>query len=350
MVILQYILAIIGFSLIIIVHEFGHFVFAKAGGMHVHEFFMGFGPRIFKFKSGSGTEYGLKAIPVGGYVKVMGMDRNEQIPDDMQDRSYQKKPFYKKFLTIFAGAGFNVIFAVILIAVFLSMGVYEPSNIVKYVQPDTPAYESGIMVGDRVIAINGEKIDTWDEFAEKTQARPGEKVIYTVIRDGKEIELEPVLDIVDGRGYLGISPSYIEKRLGFSEIVVESFRMTGEILVTYVKLFGRLFSGQIPFEEARPVSPIGVVSIFQQSISLGIQNFILFMALVSILIGFGNLLPLLPLDGGNIVLLVVETIRRKPVPRRVVEVANYFGIFLMISLLAVGFVFDIISPFNLSNM
>jgi regulator of sigma E protease len=350
MLILQYILAILGFSLIIVVHELGHFLLAKAGGMYVHEFFVGFGPRIFKFKSKSGTEYGLKAIPVGGYVKVMGMDRNEVIADDMKEKSYQKKPFYKKFLTIFAGAGFNVIFAIILIAIFLSMGVFEPSNIIDYVQPDTPAEQSGILVGDRVVAINGERIETWDEFAEKTQARPGEKVVYTIIRDGKEIEIEPVLDIVEGRGYLGISPKYIEKRLGFFEVITESFRMTGDILVTYVRLFGQLFSGQIPFEEARPVSPIGVVSIFQQSISLGIQNFVLFMALVSILIGFGNLLPLLPLDGGNILLLIVETIRRKPLPRRVIEVANYFGIFLMVGLLIVGFVFDIISPFDLRNM
>jgi regulator of sigma E protease len=350
MLILQYILAILGFSLIIIVHELGHFLFAKAGGMYVHEFFVGFGPKIFKFKSKSGTEYGLKGIPVGGNVKVMGMDRNELIPDDMKEKSYHKKPFFKKFLTIFAGAGFNVIFAIILIAIFLSMGIYEPSNIIDYVQTDTPAEESGIMVGDRVTAINGERIETWDEFAEKTQARPGEKVVYTIIRDGKEMEIEPVLDIVDGRGYLGISPRYIEKRLGFFEVISESFRMTGDILVTYVKLFGQLFSGKIPFEEARPVSPIGVVSIFQQSISLGIQNFVLFMALVSILIGFGNLLPLLPLDGGNILLLIVETIRRKPLPQRLVEVANYFGIFLMVGLLIVGFVFDIISPFDLTNM
>ena len=348
--ILQYILAILGFSLIIIVHEFGHLLLAKAGGMYVHEFFIGFGPKIFKFKSKSGTEYGLKAIPVGGYVKVMGMDRNELITDDMKEKSYQKKPFYKKFLTIFAGAGFNMIFAVILIAIFLSMGVFEPSNIIDYVQPDTPAEQSGILVGDRVVAINGERIETWDEFAEKTQARPGEKVVYTIIRDGNEIKIEPVLDIVEGKGYLGISPKYIQKRLGFFEVIAESFRMTGDILVTYVRLFGQLFSGQIPFEEARPVSPIGVVSIFQQSISMGIQNFVLFLALVSILIGFGNLLPILPLDGGNIALLIIETIRRKPIPRRVLEVANSIGIFIMISILVIGFVFDIIRPFDLSNM
>ncbi|HAJ95952.1 MAG TPA: hypothetical protein DCP02_06940, partial [Actinobacteria bacterium] len=152
------------------------------------------------------------------------------------------------------------------------------------------------------------------------------------------------------RGYLGISPQNVKVRLGFSEVIKESFKMTGDILVSYGKLFGMLFSGQIPFDQARPVSPIGVVSIFQQSIAMGIQNFILFMALVSILIGFGNLLPILPLDGGNIVLLIVETIRKKPVPAKLLEAANYFGIFLMIALLITGLVFDIISPFNLNNM
>ncbi|MEE8324316.1 MAG: M50 family metallopeptidase, partial [Candidatus Humimicrobiaceae bacterium] len=134
------------------------------------------------------------------------------------------------------------------------------------------------------------------------------------------------------------------------QVLKESFVMTWDIITTYVKLFGKLFTGQIPFDQARPVSPIGVVSIFQQSISMGMQNFILFLALVSILIGFGNLLPILPLDGGNIVLLIVETIRKKPVPQKLLEVTNSIGIFLMVALLITGFVFDIISPFNLNNM
>jgi regulator of sigma E protease len=350
MVVLQYIIAIIGFSLIIIVHEFGHFVFAKAGGMYVQEFFIGFGPTIFKVKSKPGTEYGLRAIPVGGYVKILGMDRNEEVPDSQKSKSYQTKPFYKKFFAIFGGAGFNVLFAIILIMIFLSMGVLEPSTTIDYIQEDSPAEEYGFNIGDTVIAIDGEEINTWDEFAEKTQNKPGEKVTYTVERGGKQIKVEAVLDVVDGKGFLGISPGYIEKKLGFTGVIKESFRMVWDIIVTYIKLFGMLFSGKIPFEQARPVSPIGVVSIFQQSISLGIQNFILFIALVSILIGFGNLIPILPLDGGNIVLLIVETIRKKPVPRKVLEVANYFGVFLMVSLLLIGFIYDIISPFDLTEM
>jgi regulator of sigma E protease len=151
-------------------------------------------------------------------------------------------------------------------------------------------------------------------------------------------------------GYLGIGPEYVRIYMRFPQVLKESFVMTWDIITTYVKLFGKLFTGQIPFDQARPVSPIGVVSIFQQSISMGMQNFILFLALVSILIGFGNLLPILPLDGGNIVLLIVETIRKKPVPQKLLEVTNSIGIFLMVALLITGFVFDIISPFNLNNM
>lgn len=350
MIVFQYLLAILGLSLIIVVHEFGHFIFAKAGGMYIHEFFIGFGPSLFKFKSKAGTVYGLKAIPVGGYVKVMGMDRNEKIPEEMEGMSYHNKPFIKKFLTIFAGAGFNVIFAVILIGIFLSMGLYEPGTTIEYVQPGTPAEIFGLQIGDKVIALNGESIGTWDEFVSVTQERPGEEVAYTIIRNGQELEVNPVLNTVEGKGYLGISPEYIKIYLSFPEIIKESFVMTWDIITNYVKLFGKLFSGQIPFDQARPVSPIGVVSIFQQSISMGIQNFVLFMALVSILIGFGNLLPLLPLDGGNIILLIIETVRKRQVPARMLEITNSIGIFIMVAIFITGIVFDIISPFNLSNI
>ena len=159
--------------------------------------------------------HGLKAVPVGGYVKVMGMDRNETIPEEQTQMSYQNKPFYKKFLTIFGGAGFNVIFAIVLIGVFLSMGIYEPGTTIEYVQPETPAQIAGLQVGDKIIAIDGEKVGTWDEFAALTLKRPGEEVVYTIIRDGHEVEVSPVLDTVEGNGYLGISPEYVKEHTVF---------------------------------------------------------------------------------------------------------------------------------------
>jgi len=349
-IILQYILAIIGLSLIVIVHEFGHFLLAKIGGMHVEEFFIGFGPKLFKFKDRRGTTYGVSAIPVGGYNKILGMDRNESIPREIKYKAYHNKPFYKKLMVSIGGPVFNVIFAVILIEIFLSMGVLVPTTIIDYVQPESPAEKNGFKVGDEVIALDYKKIESWDDFSEVTKKHPGKKVTYTIIRDGEEMKLEVILDDIEGQGFLGISPRLVEEKLGFFKIVKESFKMTWDISITYVKLFGMLFSGKIPFSEARPVSPIGIVSIFQQSASMGIQNYIFFVALVSILMGFGNLIPILPLDGGNIVLIIIEAIRRKPVPRKVLEIINSAGIFILVSILIIGFVFDIINPFNITNM
>ena len=348
--ILQYILAIIGLSLIVIVHELGHFSMARMGGMHVEEFFIGFGPKLFKFKDRRGTTYGISALPIGGYNKILGMDRNESIPRDMRDKAFQNKPFFKKFLVAIGGPGFNVIFAVILVGIFLSMGVLVPTTTIDFVQPEAPAEISGFEIGDEVIALGDKRIESWDDFSEVTKENPGKEVTYTVIRNGEEIKLEVKLNNVEGQGYLGISPSSVEEKLGFFKIVKESFRVTWDISITYVKLFGMLFSGKIPFREARPVSPIGVVSIFQQSVSMGMQNFIFFVALVSILMGFGNLIPILPLDGGNVILIVTEAIRKKPVPRKVLEIFNSIGIFILVSILIIGFVFDIINPFNIMNM
>ena len=353
-IILQYTLAIIGLSLIIIAHELGHFFSAKMGGIYVEEFFIGFGPKIFKFKSKGGTAFGIRAIPVGGYNKLLGMDREEAIPSGMKDRAFGNKPFYKKFLVCIGGSAFNIILAVILIGIFLSFAA--PTTIIDYIKPGSSADINGFRVGDRFIALNDRQIESWDDFSAITKEYPGEEVTYTVTRDGKALEIKAVLGSIEGQGYLGISPSYsfspryALKEFGFFGLIKESFKITWDISVFYVKAIGMLFSGKIPISEARPVSPVGVISIFQQSASIGIQNFIFLVALVSILLGFGNLIPILPLDGGNIVLIIIESIRKKPVPKKFLVVSNSIGIFILISILIIGFVFDVITPFNISNI
>ena len=351
MVALQYILAILGFSMIILVHEFGHFIFAKLSKMHVIEFFIGFGPKILKFKSKkTGTLYGISAIPLGGYNKILGMDRNEKIPPELKENVFFNKPYYKKLLVIIGGGFFNIIFAIILIMIFLSLGIYAPTNVIDYIQPESPAEVYGFMQGDRVISINEKAVETWDDFSENVKPYPGMEVVFNVIRDGETLEIKAVLENLEGQGFLGVSPSLEKTRLGFFEIIKESFKMFWELTVTYIKLFGKLFSGQIPFEQARPASPIGVISIFQQSAAMGLQNFILFVAMVSILLAFGNFLPILPVDGGHIVIITIEAIIRRPVPRKAVTIYNTIGMVIIISLLFVGLIFDIISPINIQQM
>jgi regulator of sigma E protease len=351
MVVVQYLIAILGFSVIVLVHEFGHFIIAKLSGIQVQEFFLGFGPKILKYTSKkSGTMYGVSAFPLGGYNKILGQDRSEVIPENMADKAFYNKPFYKKFLVISGGGIFNIVFAVILIIVYFSIGVFIPSNIIDYTQPGSPAEIYGFQKGDKVIALNNLEIKSWDDFSLIVKDYPDKQVTFKILRDQKEMNINATLSNVDGEGYLGVGPLLVKQKIGGGQILIESFKMVGNLSVTYVKLIGMLFSGKIPFSEARPVSPIGVISIFQQSAAMGAQNFILFVALVSILLAFGNFLPILPVDGGHILIIIIEAIRRRPVSKKAIEIYGTMGIVLVVSLLLIGVVFDIISPFKLPSM
>ncbi len=349
-VILQYTLSIVALSIIVIFHELGHFLMAKLSGVHVEEFFMGFGPKIWKFKDRKGTVYGIRAIPLGGYNKLLGMDRSEPVLSNLKNKAYYNKPIYKKLLILIGGPGFSIFFAVLLIMIYLSMGVMVPTTVIDYVETGAPADTDGFEIGDKVVSLEGRSINSWDDFSAFTKEYPGEEVKYKVIRQDEELEIKVKLDIKDSQGYLGISPSYEKKSLGFAGTIKEGFRITWDISVSYVKLFGMLVTGRIPLSQARPVSPVGVVSIFQQSVSIGIQDFIFFVALVSILMGYGNLIPILPLDGGNILIVLIEAIIRKPVPRGVIQVISSVGVFILVSLTILAFILDIINPFDIINL
>jgi regulator of sigma E protease len=351
MIVLQYLLAIAGFSLIILVHEFGHFIFAKIFGIHVTEFFIGFGPKILKFKKKEkGTLYGISAIPLGGYNKILGFDRSEKVPEELKSRVFYDKAFIKKFLVISGGGIFNIVIAYILIAIFLSMGVFTPTTVIDYIEPGSPAEASGFKLGDRIIELENNPVGTWDDFADQVKNYPDNEVVFKIERDKSVLEIDVTLSEAEGRGYLGIAPLLVKEKLGFFQIIRESFKMLWDLSTTYARLFGMLITGKIPFEYARPTSPIGVISIFQQSAALGFQNFILFVAVVSVLIAFGNFLPILPVDGGHLVIIIIEAIRKKPLPKKAVEIYSTLGLVIIISLLIIGLIFDIISPFNIQKM
>ncbi|MHB1377513.1 MAG: M50 family metallopeptidase [Candidatus Humimicrobiaceae bacterium] len=347
---LQYVLAIIGFSFIIIVHEFGHFIFAKINKIFVEEFFLGMGPKILKFKSKGGTLWGLCAIPVGGYNKIAGMDSEEKIPEERKDNIYYKKSFWVKFSVIFGGALMNAVFAVLLIIIFFSMGIYSPANSIAFVEKNSPAQAYGLKVNDKILYLNDIKIQNWDDFSVNVKKYPDKVVSFRVLRDGKELKIDVALGIKEGSGYLGISPKIEKVKMGFGGVVKETFKLTGNFIVSYFKLMGMLFAGKLSFAEARPVSPIGVVTIFQQSAAMGFQNYIILVALVSLMLGLSNLIPLLPFDGGHILINIIEAIRKKPVSRKAVQIYSNIGLFILVSLFIVGLVFDIIKPINISNM
>ncbi|MCL5072532.1 MAG: M50 family metallopeptidase, partial [Actinobacteria bacterium] len=277
-------------------------------------------------------------------------DREEKVPDIAKDKVYFSKPFWVKFSVIFGGVFMNILFAVILIVVFFSMGIYSPTNTIDFIEKGSPAQVYGLNVNDKIIYLNDTQIKNWDDFSVNVKKFPDENVVFKILRNGNELSVKVKLGVKNNEGYLGISPKLEKIRLGFGGVLKESFKLIGNFSVTYFKLFGMLFTGKLPFSQARPVSPIGVVEIFQQSAAMGPQNFILLVSLVSLILGFSNLIPLLPLDGGHILIIIIEAIRKKPVSKKAFQIYNNIGIIIFVALFMIGFIFDIIKPININNM
>lgn len=348
--ILQYIYALLAFSFIIIIHEFGHFLFARISKVHVEEFFIGIGPKLLKFRAKSGTLWGLSAIPVGGYNKISGMNRDEAVPAGKEDRLFYKKPYWIKILIIIGGAFFNILFAFLLIFIFFNMGMEVGTNKIEYIQENSPAYIYGLKQYDEIIKINNTVINNWEELSENIKKFPNQKVQIIINRSNQHKEIEIVLEEKNGEGYLGISPITERQFPGVLKSLKETIKFIRDFIISYFKLLGMLFIGKLSFEQARPVSPIGLVSVFKQSASMGLQYFIMIIALVSLLLGFSNLIPLLPLDGGHILVLTIEAIRKRPLNKKAIQIYNATGMVIFISLFLIAIGFDIFRPFNFTGM
>lgn len=362
------ILAIIFF---VTAHEFGHFVAAKAVGIKATEFFFGFGPKLWSFRRGE-TEYGVKLLPLGGYVKVVGMNPLEEIDPADIGRTYREKPFWKKSVVVLAGVGMNFLIAYFMFAgVLLWQGVTELSTEVSEVVASvdgvaTPAAEAGLEAGDRILAINGVTTPEWTDVAAVLAAHPGQEVAITVDRDGAQVEHSTTLatrtDPETGavRGFLGVAPSVVERSVGVFEAaglagqqlgiaVSATFDVLGRIVQpeTLSRLFGVFLGNTDVPDEIRPVSPIGVGNIGSQVGEFGWAAFLILLASVNVMLATLNVLPLYPLDGGHFAVALYEKVTRRqanlrylaPVAAVVIALVGFLGL--------VGIILDIVNPIDI---
>lgn len=362
------ILAIIFF---VTAHEFGHFVAAKAVGIKATEFFFGFGPKLWSFRRGE-TEYGVKAIPLGGYVKVVGMNPLEEVQPADIGRTYREKPFWKKAVVVLAGVGTNFLIAYLMFGgVLLAEGVTQLSTQVAEVVQEvdgiaTPASLAGLQAGDRIVAIDGVPTPEWSDIASTLSTRPGAEVTITIDRDGTRVEETATLasrtdpETGELRGFLGVAPSVVQRSVGvfeaagiagrqFGITVSATFEVLGRIVQpeTLSRLFG-VFLGDtdIP-DEIRPVSPIGVGNIGSQVDEFGWPAFLILLASVNVMLGTLNVLPLYPLDGGHFAVAVYEKVTRRqanlrflaPVAAVVIALVGFLGL--------VGIILDIVNPIDI---
>ena len=391
-----WVFVILAIVLMLFLHELGHYVTARHAGMLVTEFFIGFGPRIWSFRRGE-VEYGLKAIPAGAYVRIVGMSNLEEVDPADEARTYRQQPFWQRFSVAVAGSTMHFLLAFgLLCALFIGFGEPDRSAwTIDRITPSeglqqngeavaSPAVEAGLRSGDRIVAVDDIVIDEFTDLKDTIETRPGETVTLTVERDGDTFETTTTLlsQGPDGaeEGFLGVSGDVPLRRLGPLAAVQRSGSTFGEVvagsLTSIPKGVSSLFqaaadstNSEEPDAEIsdsgvssdpnqnRIVSIYGAARLGEQAVRLGMATVLILFAMINIFIGIFNLLPLLPLDGGHVAIAVYEKIRewRSGDGRRYFAdvgkllPVTYAVVMVMVGIGVLTLYMDVINPINLPN-
>ncbi len=334
------------FGLLIIIHELGHFMVAKLVGIKVYEFSLGFGPKLASIGKGE-TAYNLRAIPLGGFVRMAGMDPKEELDEKDQERSFSKKTVGQRAGVIFAGPLMNFILAVLLLAIVLALqGQPVPSSGtgVGEVLPGYPAQEAGIIAGDKIVAIDHRPVDKWANMVETINERPGETISITVIRDGiqREFEVKTVVSNESGMGMIGIYPEEDYVKIGIYQSIVLGVKWTVNITVLILDFLSKMIIGQAPADVGGPVR---IVSEIGKAAQVGFPFLLRLSAFLSINLGLFNLLPIPALDGSRILFLGWEKVRGRPVDPVKENYIHLIGFGLLLLLIVIITYNDILNVF-----
>ncbi len=320
------------FGVLIVVHELGHFLAARRVGIKVEKFALGLGKKLLGFRKGD-TEYVLNLIPIGGYVKLSGEDPSEATGAADE---FQSKPVGKRFWVLFSGAFFNYIFGFLLFIVFFMAGPKLMSDI-GGVLDGSPAQKSGIVRGDVITSMDGKKIKFWEDVLKAIHESPDGKPISVEIMRGPEkldVSVLPT-DMVGGKKLkqklIGVSPSgryeFVHASPG-KAVVAAAMEVRDFTLNTYARLW-ELITGRLPVKD-NIGGPIQIVEILAQSIKYGVISVISIMGYISLALAIFNLLPFPVLDGGHLLFLLVEKIRRKPLSLKAQEIVTQTAVVLLI--------------------
>jgi regulator of sigma E protease len=354
---MSWVYVFLGFCLLIILHEAGHFFAAKATGMRVESFFLFFGPTLWSFKRGE-TEYGIKSIPLGGYVKINGMNPEEEMPPGEEHRAYHRQKVWKRIVVAAAGPAVNIVLAfVILFAVFKIGGLEEIRPQVGETQPNTPAAKL-LQPGDEIVAVDGKrfaglsaeaKVERIGKLvaahkcagAQKNGCVAATPVELTIRRDGqlKTIEASPRYSSEAEKVLIGFSYGGEFEPISTSLAISHSTEVMGDVISRTGEVFSHIFEA----EKRKEISSVvGISDVGHEAVDKGWRESFLLLALVSLSLGLINLVPILPLDGGHIFWAIVEKLRRgKPVSVRVMERATIIGFALVLMIMVIGVSNDI---------
>lgn len=324
MTVLSILAALLVLSVLVVIHEFGHYSVARLLHIGVDEFAVGMGPKLIS-KEHKGIRYSLRAFPIGGFCKFIGED--EELDDP---RAFNNQKPWKRLLVILAGPVFNIVTAILLaIVILMSYGEIAPSTLVGQVEANSPAQTAGLQVNDRILAVNGQFYETTDEMIAAITAAGVNEMTLTIEREGRqqELQLTPFYDEEAQRPRIGISFGMERVRYNFLDSVKYSVTFAVSFITELISFLGNLFfRGQGANDIMGPVGTIGMISQVAQQ---GFENLLRFAILISINLGVMNLIPFPALDGSRALFLIVEWIRGKPINRDREGMIHFIGLVVL---------------------
>lgn len=347
-------------GILIFVHEFGHFIVAKLCGVKILKFSLGFGPKIFGKQYGD-TEYLVSALPLGGYVKMLGEQPTEELDPAELSGSFAHKPTWQRFLIVASGPAFNLLFAVfVFFLLFAAVGLPLPKEgtLVGQVTPESPAEKAGLLAGDVIVSINGVPTEKWQDISEQIQNSAGNPVALIIDRNGTTLNIvgQPTMqesknifgEVVGERMILGITRTdeIIYERVSIGEAFTAGAYQTWTFISLTVLGIIKMIQRVVPASEIG--GPIFIAQLTSQQMQAGWTNLIHFMGLLSVNLGILNLLPIPMLDGGHLLFFSMEAIRRKPLSMRTKELWQQAGLVILASLMIFVFYNDLMRLFSKS--
>ncbi len=347
-------------TVVVFVHEMGHYLVGRWCGIGVRAFSIGFGPELFGFNDKHGTRWKLCAIPLGGYVKFVGdmnatssqptAEEMEELTDEERKVAFHTQPVWKRAATVVAGPLFNFLLTIVVFAVlFSAYGRYVSEPMVAEVTAGSPAAQAGIQPGDRFVSVDGSKVETFADVQRLVSGRAGDVISFVMLRDGKEVTVTATPQLMEQEDALGnkVKVAVIgvvnNRELGQPRLVTYSpagaltaaVEETGHIIERTGQFLKRFVVGRE--DKCQLGGPVKIADMAGKAAKLGFEWLVQLVALLSVGIGILNLLPIPPLDGGHLLFYGVEAVIRRPVSERMMEMAYRAGLLLVLGFM--GFVF-----------
>ncbi|WP_311480808.1 RIP metalloprotease RseP [uncultured Anaerococcus sp.] len=337
---MRILLAVVLFLLLIVFHEFGHFIIAKKSGIKVNEFAVGMGPLVYSKEKGE-TTYSFRAIPIGGYCAMEGEDDESSDP-----RSFDNAPASKRFLTILAGPVANLIIAVLVFTIVGVIGGVVTTTVSDFID-DSPAKAAGIEKGDEILKINGQEIGDFTDISKVVNDFYKDKdfdkeITVLAKRDGKDLDFAFKPKVEGENTYIGIIPA--RRTPGFFEAIGLGFKETGRNVKMIFTILGRLFTGKLAFGALS--GPVGVLKELGNQAQNGLASLLYFLAYISVNLAVFNLLPIPALDGSKLLTSGIEIITGKKINKKLEEKITMVGFFILLGLILVVSIKDIVNLFR----